>query len=82
VKVKKDGHPAVRAEWTRLFAVKAAEEAKAGNSGRVVELNWKKRQVTIMVKSLICGGSFFNELDQRHLHAHYLHHCFMEHARS
>jgi hypothetical protein len=44
-KVKKDSHPAVRAEWTRLFAVVETEKAKADNVGRNIRLDIKKRQV-------------------------------------
>jgi TolA-binding protein len=47
IRVKKDCHPAVRAEWTRLFGVKEAEETKAENEGKSVAINFKKRCVTI-----------------------------------
>ena len=47
IRVKKDSHPAVRAEWTRLFNLKATEEAKAENAGKVVAIDMKKRHVTI-----------------------------------
>jgi hypothetical protein len=47
IRVKKDSHPAVRAEWTRLFNLKATEEAKAENAGKVVAIDLKKRHVTI-----------------------------------
>ena len=47
VRMKKDTHPAVRAEWKRLFDVKTAEEQKAENANRVVAVDLRKRQVTI-----------------------------------
>jgi hypothetical protein len=48
IRVKKDSHPAVvRAEWTRLFNLKATEEAKAENAGKVVAIDLKKRHLTI-----------------------------------
>lgn len=47
VRLKKDCHPSVRAEWKRLFDVKKAEETKAENAGKVVTVNLRKRNVTI-----------------------------------
>jgi len=46
VRIKKDIHPSVRAEWKRLFDVKEAEEKKPENSGKAIALDFKKRQVT------------------------------------
>jgi hypothetical protein len=47
IRIKKDTHPAARAEWKRLHEVKAREAAKSENAGRAVALDWKKRQVTV-----------------------------------
>ena len=47
IRIKKDTHPAARAEWKRLHGVKEREEARSENVGRAVALDWKKRQVTI-----------------------------------
>lgn len=46
IRIKKDAHPAVRAEWKRLFETKEAEERKPENVDRNIVLNIKKRQVT------------------------------------
>jgi hypothetical protein len=46
IRVKKDTHPAVRAEWTRLFDAKRDEEQKPENVGRRIEIDMKKRQLT------------------------------------
>ena len=53
IRVKKDAHPAVRAEWKRLFDAKREEEQKPENSGRIIEINMKKRQ-------LICDGQIID----------------------
>ena len=45
VKVKRDSHPAVRAEWKRLFDLVTSEEAKPGNVGRNIRVDIKKKQV-------------------------------------
>jgi len=45
VRVKKDTHPAIRAEWTRLFDQKTAEENKPENAGCQITLDLKKRQL-------------------------------------
>lgn len=45
VRVKKDSHPAVRAEWKRLFEQKEAEEKKAENAGCTITLDMRKRQL-------------------------------------
>jgi hypothetical protein len=45
IRVKKDSHPAIRAEWKRLFEVKRKEEA--ANAGKAVALDFRKRQVTV-----------------------------------
>ena len=45
VRVKKDTHPAVRAEWKRLFDQRTAEESKPENSGCQITLDLKKRQL-------------------------------------
>ena len=49
IKLKKDTHPSVRAEWKRLFDAKRNEEEKAENAGKTIEMDMKKRQ-------LICDG--------------------------
>jgi hypothetical protein len=43
--IKKDTHPAIRAEWTRLFKVKEEEEKKPGNAGYRITIDMRKRQV-------------------------------------
>ena len=45
IRVKKDAHPAVRAEWRRLFEVKEREEKKAENAGCHISIDMKKRKV-------------------------------------
>ncbi|ELT96752.1 hypothetical protein CAPTEDRAFT_192059 [Capitella teleta] len=45
VRVKEDSHPAVRAEWKRLFDLKEAEEVKVKNTGKVVTVDLRKRQI-------------------------------------
>ena len=43
--IKKDKHPAVRKEWSRLFKVKQEEENKPENSGRKISIDFKNRKV-------------------------------------
>jgi hypothetical protein len=45
IRIKRDCHPAVRAEWGRLFKVKEEEEKKPSNAGRQITIDIKKRQV-------------------------------------
>ena len=45
VRLKKDAHPSVRAEWRRLFQVKKEEEKKAENVGARIRVDLRKRQV-------------------------------------
>lgn len=44
MRIKRDTHPAVRAEWTRLHEVLKKE--KVGNHGLTVAMDYKKREVT------------------------------------
>lgn len=59
IHMKKDSHPAVRAEWKRLFGIKDAEAAKPENAGRSVTLDWKKRQVTVDGQVVASWGPLF-----------------------
>ena len=61
VRVKKDSHPAVRAEWKRLFDLKTAEEQKEVNIGKVVPLDHRKRQVTVDGRVIDPWKPFFLE---------------------
>ena len=45
IRIKKDSHPAIRAEWTRLFKVKEEEERKPANANCRITLDMRKRQV-------------------------------------
>ena len=45
IRIKKDTHPSVRAEWRRLFEAKEAEEKKPGNARCQISFNLKKRQL-------------------------------------
>lgn len=45
IRIKKDVHPSVRAEWRRLFQVKEEEEKKAANAGCTITIDIRKRQV-------------------------------------
>jgi metal-sulfur cluster biosynthetic enzyme len=45
IRLKKDAHPAVRAEWRRLFAVKEKEEKKSENANCTITIDMRKRQV-------------------------------------
>lgn len=45
--VKKDTHPLIRKEWSRLYEVQRNERDKPGNIGRTVIVNRKDRTVTI-----------------------------------
>jgi len=47
MRMKKDSHPAVRAEWRRLFEVMEKEKAKAENVGHNIRVDIKKRQVLL-----------------------------------
>ena len=43
--IKKDSHPSVRAEWTRLHEVVRLEKARAENTGCTISLDFKARKV-------------------------------------
>ena len=43
--VKKDSHPNVRAEWTRLFKAEQDEKKRPENVGCVIKLDFKQRQL-------------------------------------
>lgn len=45
IRIKKDAHSSVRAEWSRLFKVKEEEEKKPGNAVCHISIDMKKRQV-------------------------------------
>ena len=45
IRLRKDMHPSVRAEWRRLFQVKENEEKRAENAGRRITIDIRKRQV-------------------------------------
>ncbi len=43
--IKKDVHPSIRREWSRLREVEAAEKAKPENVGCVIRLDTRERRV-------------------------------------
>ena len=43
--IKKDSHPSVRAEWTRLHEVVKLEKARPENTGHNISLDFKTRKV-------------------------------------
>ena len=46
VRIKRDSHPAIRAEWRRLFNSETTERNKPENIGCKIEFDKKKRQIT------------------------------------
>ena len=45
IRIKKDRHPAVRREWTRLWKVEQAEKQKPENAGAVISFDRKERKL-------------------------------------
>jgi hypothetical protein len=45
IRVKRDMHPALRNEWSRLFRIKEEEEKKPENAHAPIVMDFKKRQV-------------------------------------
>ena len=43
--IKKDSHPSVRAEWTRLHEVVKLEKSRAENTGCDIRIDFKTRKV-------------------------------------
>lgn len=57
MRIKRDSHPAVRAEWARLHEVLKKEKEKGENTGYPVTIDYKRREI---IRNGITIDSFIN----------------------